>query len=49
MYLGCFIAAFTVYSLNVTKSKVNYSDKTEIAIAELDKIPTKTLEKKDLK
>jgi|GEM_PF-5709353 len=38
VYLSCFIAAFAFYSISMTDSQSNYSDSTEIAIAELDQI-----------
>ncbi len=38
IYLSCFIAAFTIYNFSVFESNNTYSDKSEIAIAKLDKV-----------
>ena len=38
LFLSCFIAAFTIYSLSGAKSENKYSDSTEIAIAELEQV-----------
>lgn len=38
LYLSCFVAVFTIYNFSMTSSENNYSDSTEIAIAELDKV-----------
>lgn len=50
LFLSCFIAVFTIYSFSGAKSENNYSDSTEIAIAELEQvIPTLDLNNEDPK
>jgi len=50
IYLGCFIAAFTVYSFSGLKSTNNFSDSTEIAIAEVEQVaPTHQLNLRNTK
>ncbi|MRI02558.1 hypothetical protein GH721_18595 [Kriegella sp. EG-1] len=38
LFLSCFIAAFTIYNFSITETNTNVT--AEIAIAELNQIPT---------
>jgi len=38
LFLISFIAVFTIYNFSMTQTENNYSDSTEIAIAELDQV-----------
>lgn len=38
LFLSSFIAVFAIYNFSMTKAENQYSDSTEIAIAELDQI-----------
>jgi len=45
LFFSCFVAVFTIYNFSMTTSENTYSDSTEIAIAELDKVaPTNNLQ-----
>lgn len=40
LYLCCFIMAFAIYSFSVTKTNNDYSDDPEVAVADLDNLPS---------